>query len=155
MKIFKKLILILLAIIVVAQFFQPEKNEGEYTSLSAFLTETKPSEDVQEILKVACFDCHSNTTRYPWYSNITPINFWMADHVRHGKGDLNFSNWDSYSLKKKEHKMEEVWEEVEEKHMPIDSYKWTHGDARLTDAQIQLVVTWGKQVQENYKSKLN
>lgn len=155
MKILKKLILILLVVALVAQFFQPEKNTGEYTSLTTFLSETKPSNEVEQILKVACFDCHSNTTRYPWYSNITPVNYWMADHVDHGKKELNFSEWQTYSLKRKEHKMEEVWEEVEEKHMPINSYKITHGDADLTDAQIALVVNWAKEVQANYKAQLN
>ena len=107
MKILKKIGLVLLVVFVIAQFFGPEKNEGDVASLQTFISETNPSDDVHKILKKACFDCHSNTTRYPWYSNITPVNFWMADHVKHGKGDLNFSEWSKYSLKKKEHKMEE------------------------------------------------
>ena len=120
---------------MIAQFFQPEKNEGDITSIYSYIlyAETNPSAKVQTILKNACFDCHSNNTRYPWYSKITPVNYWMADHIKVGKKKLNFSKWSEYSLKRKEHKMEELWEEVEEKEMPLNSYTWTHFDAQLTD----------------------
>jgi len=155
MKIVKKILLFLLVVFVIAQFFGPEKNNGEVSSIEAFIVETNPPENVKAILKESCFDCHSNTTRYPWYFNITPVNYWIADHIEHGKDELNFSKWAEYSLKRKEHKMEEVWEEVEKKKMPLDSYTWTHSEANLTDEQIEIVVNWAKQIQANYKQELN
>lgn len=155
MKLVKKILLGLLVIFVIAQFFGPEKNEGDLKSLETFISETKPTDEVHKILKQACFDCHSNVTKYPWYSSITPVNYWMDEHVRDGKKHLNFSAWDSYSLKKKEHKMDELHEEVEEKHMPLDSYTWMHADAQLTQDQIDKVVAWGKQVQASYKAQMN
>ncbi len=155
MKILKKIGWFLLVALLIAQFFSPEKNNGDLTSITAFVQETNPPDNVHEILKTTCFDCHSNFTRYPWYNNITPVNYWMADHVRHGKGEVNFSEWSTYSLKKKEHKMEEVYEEVEEKHMPLESYTWMHSDAKLTDEQIKAVVDWAKSVQSDFKSQLN
>ncbi len=155
MKIVKKIVLFLLVIFVIAQFFGPEKNEGSLTSIEAFVAETNPPENVQKILKESCYDCHTNSTRYPWYFNITPVNYWIADHIEHGKGELNFSKWTDYSLKRKEHKMEEVWEEVKKKEMPVESYTWTHGDAKLSDEQITALVNWAKQVQSNYKTQLN
>lgn len=155
MKIIKKILLFLLVVFVIAQFFGPEKNDGEISSIEAFLTETNPPENVKIILKETCYDCHSNKTRYPWYFNITPVNYWMADHIRHGKGELNFSKWAEYSLKRKEHKMEEVWEEVEKKKMPLESYTWTHSDAELSQEEIEALVNWGKQVQSSYKQQLN
>lgn len=155
MKLVKKILLGLLVIFVIAQFFGPEKNEGDLKSLETFISETKPTDEVHKILKQACFDCHSNVTKYPWYSSITPVNYWMDEHVRDGKKHLNFSAWGSYSLKKKEHKMDELHEEVEEKHMPLDSYTWMHADAKLTQDQIDKVVAWGKQVQASYKAQMN
>ena len=107
MKLLKKILLGLLVVFIIAQFFGPEKNEGAIASVDAFFSETNPPENVKVILKEACFDCHSNFTRYPWYNKITPVNYWLADHVRHGKGDLNFSEWDTYKLKRKDHKMED------------------------------------------------
>lgn len=154
MKIFKKIIIALLVLLVIVQFFQPEKNEGEIVTVEAFIKETKPNDQVHKILKTACFDCHSNSTRYPWYSSITPLNYWLADHVNEGKSELNFSEWTTYSIKRKEHKMKEVWEEVEKGNMPLDSYTWTHADARLSNEEVAQVIEWAKSIQNNYLTQL-
>ncbi|MCT4699095.1 heme-binding domain-containing protein [Tenacibaculum haliotis] len=154
MKILKKIIALIIVVLVVMQFFQPKKNNGELSTVQPFVSETNPPKNLHKILKSACFDCHSNATNYPWYSNITPVNFWMADHVKEGKDELNFSEWKSYSLKRKEHKMEEIWEEVAQLKMPIDSYTWTHFDAKLTEIEIKEVVDWAKNAQSVYKKQL-
>ncbi|GAB7257878.1 heme-binding domain-containing protein [Polaribacter sp. OB-PA-B3] len=155
MKTVKKILVFLLVVFVIAQFFGPEKNDGEMTSVAAFISETNPPEDVKKILETTCYDCHSDKTVYPWYSNITPVNYWLDDHIKDGKKHLNFSKWSSYSLKKKEHKMDELYEEVEKGEMPLDSYTWTHADANLTQEQINAVVAWGKKVQADYKLQMN
>jgi hypothetical protein len=155
MKIIKRIGYILLILLIVAQFFGPDKNDDKLTSLTVFMEETNPPENVKRILETTCFDCHSNTTNYPWYSNITPVNYWMADHVKVGKKKLNFSKWEKYSLKRKEHKFEELHEEVAKKGMPLDSYTWTHSDANLSDEEINEVVTWAKRIQSGYEAKLN
>ena len=149
-KVLKKLALVILVVIIVAQFFGPEKNDGDIATINAFLTDTNPPDDVKLILKTACFDCHSNHTRYPWYNSITPVNYWLADHIRHGKGDFNVSKWDDYSIKKKDHKFEELIEEVKGKHMPLPSYTWAHSDADLTPEQIRAVVDWAKAMRTKY-----
>ena len=154
MKIFKKIVFFLLIILLISQFFGPEKNDGDLATVAAFIEETNPPENVQKILETTCYDCHSAKTRYPWYNNITPINYWLADHVKDGKKHLNFSAWNTYSLKKKEHKMDELHEEVAEKKMPLESYTYTHSEAKLTQEQIDAVVTWGKKVQANYKQQM-
>ncbi len=150
MKVLKKILLLLLVVFVIAQFFGPDKNEGSLESIMAFTNETKPSDQVMMTLKTTCFDCHSNSSRYPWYNNITPVNFWMADHIKEAKGHLNFSEWDSYSVKKKDHKLDEVIEMVEKKEMPLPSYTWTHKDAILSDTQIKELITWAKQTRLGY-----
>lgn len=149
-KLLKKLGLSLLIVFVLAQFFGPEKNQGDITSVDAFLAETKPPEEVKIILKSACFDCHSDVTKYPWYNNITPVNYWLNDHVKDGKKHFDVSKWSDYSLKKKDHKMDELIEEVDEKEMPLPSYTWTHGDADLSPEQIESVVKWAKEVRTRY-----
>ncbi|MBD3862363.1 heme-binding domain-containing protein [Olleya marilimosa] len=150
MKLLKKIGLVLLLVFIVAQFFSPEKNQGNTEDLTAFLNETKPSPEVKTILETTCFDCHSSNTKYPWYDKITPINFWLNEHVEDGKKHLDFSKWSDYSIKRKDHKFEEIAEEVEEKKMPLPSYTWTHGDANLSDAQIKAVVDWVNQVRMGY-----
>ena len=154
MKILKKIVLALLVVFVIMQFFGPEKNEGDLSSVDAFFADTNPPKDVKEILKNTCFDCHSSHTRYPWYNNITPVNYWMADHIEHGSKHFNVSKWADYSIKRKDHKFDELIEMVEDKEMPLPSYTWTHGDAKLTDAQITSVLTWAKQVRIKYALKM-
>lgn len=150
MKILKKIGLLLLIAFVIAQFFSPDRNEGDLASIEAFITETNPPENVKIILKETCFDCHSDVTRYPWYSNITPVNYWMEDHVRHGKGHFNVSKWEGNSIKRKDHKFEELIEMVEAKEMPLNSYTWMHSDAKLSDDEIKAVVDWAKLVRLKY-----
>lgn len=150
MKIVKKILLVLLVVFLIAQFFGPERNEGSMESVNAFLAETKPSEEVKAILTETCFDCHSNHTVYPWYNKITPVNYWLAEHIADGKKHFNVSLWDNYSIKKKDHKFEELIEEVEEKEMPLPSYTYTHRGANLTEAQIKQMVDWGNKVRIGY-----
>ena len=150
MKIIKKTLWFLLIVLIIAQFFGPEKNQGDMASIDTFLSETNPSDEVKMILKETCYDCHSDVTRYPWYNNITPVNYWLNGHVEHGKEELNFSKWSAYSIKRKNHKLEEVIELVESKEMPLPSYTWTHKEAKLTDAQIMAVKEWAEQVRLGY-----
>lgn len=142
--------LVLLVAIIIAQFFGPEKNDGNIASVNAFIADTNPPEDVEIILKNTCFDCHSDHTRYPWYDKITPINYWLADHIDHGKGHFNVSKWNDYSDKKKDHKLDELIEMVEAKEMPLPSYTWMHGDADLSQEEIDAVVSWAKAVRIKY-----
>ena len=150
MKVIKKILLLLLVVLVIAQFFGPEKNEGDMASIDAFLAETNPPEDVKLILKETCYDCHSDVTRYPWYNNITPVNYWLAEHVKDGKKHFNVSKWEGSSLKRKDHKFEELIEMVEDKEMPLNSYTWTHSEAKLSDAQIASVIDWAQKVRIKY-----
>lgn len=150
MKIIKKILWVFLVVFVIAQFFGPDKNEGEINTIDAFLAETNPPEAVKLVLKETCYDCHSDYTRYPWYNNITPVNYWLAEHVKDGKKHFNFSNWEGNSVKRKDHKFEELIEMVEDKEMPLKSYTWTHAEAKLTDAQIASVVDWAKKVRIKY-----
>jgi hypothetical protein len=150
MKIIKKVLLLLLVVFVVAQFFRPEKYSGDISSIEPFLAETNPPESVKLILKENCFDCHSDVTRYPWYNNITPVNYWLKGHIDHGKHHFNISNWIGNSTKRKDRKFEELIEMVEVKDMPLKSYTWMHSGAKLSNKQIQMVVDWAKLVRLKY-----
>lgn len=151
MKIVKKIALILLVVLVGMQFIRPEKNLDKSDHLTVFLTETNPPQKVQLLMKNSCFDCHSNHTVYPWYNNIAPVSYWLADHVNDGKKHLNFSAWQTYDTKKKDHKLEEVIETVESGEMPLREYTWTHEGARLTEAERQAVIEWAEATRVLYR----
>lgn len=150
-----KISIAVLAVLLLAQFLSPEKNEGGLQSVTPFLTDTNPPENVKAILQESCYDCHSNQTRYPAYYNITPVNYWMAHHIEEAKEHLNFSEWDTYSNRKKEHKLEELAEEVEEKEMPLNSYTWTHKEAKLTITQIEALEQWANMARVKYQLQSN
>ena len=154
MKWIKRFLILALIAFVVMQFIRPEKNNGGYESLNTFLEETKPTPAVAATLKAACYDCHSNQTRYPWYNNIAPVSYWLADHVKDGTKHLNFSKWSTYSVKRKDHKLEEVAEEVEKGEMPLDEYTWTHGEAKLSDQQIKELILWVQAARLQYGPEL-
>jgi len=113
MKILKKILLALLVIFIGLQFYRPAKNDAEYRDITAFENETKPSQEVLVTLQSKCYDCHSNKTTYPWYAQIAPVSLWINHHVEEGNEHFNVSQWNSYSNKKKDHKLEELIEEVE------------------------------------------
>ena len=146
----KKILISLLLVFIIAQFFGPNKNNSDISTYDNFIAETQPSEEVLGILETACLDCHSNRTQYPWYNNITPVNYWMAKHVKEGKKHFNISKWDVYSDEIKDHKIDEVQEMIEENTMPLPSYTWTHKEAILTKEQKELLDTWAKKTRSRY-----
>lgn len=137
-----KILLIGLIILVGIQFIPVQPNYSETFSKDDIIEATKAPTDIAIMLKSSCYDCHSNHTRYPWYDQIAPVSWWVASHIRDAKEELNFSEWDNYSPKKKKHKLEEIIEETEEGEMPLRSYLWTHGDAKLSKEQINQLKTW-------------
>ncbi|MCL6218828.1 heme-binding domain-containing protein [Zunongwangia pacifica] len=136
-------------VIVALQFFKPSKNISKEISNNDILKVEDLPRDISRILMTSCYDCHSNNTKYPWYSEITPVNFFLDSHVKDGKKHLNFSEWAKLSTEKKAHKVEEIGEEVERGKMPLDSYVWLHEEAKITEAQKQLLLDWVR----NYEPK--
>ena len=101
-------------------------------------------DDVRMVLENSCYDCHSNLTEWPWYSRVAPVSWLVYKDVKEGRDELNFSEWGEYSVRRRNHKLEEIAEEVEEKHMPLDSYTWGHAEAKLSDEQREMLEEWAK-----------
>ena len=149
MKLYKKIAWGLLAALVVIQFFRIDKTNPPYDSKNDFISLTNPPENVKSLLKAACYDCHSNESIYPWYTNIAPISFWIKGHINNGRKHLNFSEWGTYNDNRKDHKMEECVEYVGEAWMPLSSYTWVHSDARLSDEDRNRLVTYFESLRKN------
>ena len=138
----KRVLLVLLLVFVVIQFFRIDRTNPEVVKNNDLIAMTNPSEEVETILRSACYDCHSNETEYPWYSNVAPVSWWLKHHIDEGREHLNFSEWGTYPEKKRNHKLDECAEEVEEGEMPLPSYTWTHSNAKLSSEQIDLMEDW-------------
>ncbi|WP_298533290.1 heme-binding domain-containing protein [uncultured Algibacter sp.] len=148
MKIVKKVCVGLLIVLALLQFYRPEKNNAETRDITAFEKEMKPGAEITAILEANCYDCHSNKTVYPWYAEVAPISIWIDHHVEDGVKHFNVSNWNSYTNKKKDHKLEELIEEVEEGKMPLDSYTWLHGT--MSTSEKEALLAWAKKARESY-----
>jgi Haem-binding domain len=138
----KKVLLIILILIIAAQFIQPPHNSGVAAAETDITHVVQVPDTVLALLKHSCYDCHSNHTDYPWYSKITPVNWWLNNHVNEGKAHLNFSTFSTYEPKKMDKKLDESAELIEKGAMPIHSYTWIHKTAVLNEAQRKLLVDW-------------
>ncbi len=153
MKIFKRILLVLLVVLILIQFFRPQRNISASPSPADISTIYPVPANVGSILKKACYDCHSNNTNYPWYANVQPIAWWLNDHVEEGKRGLNFSEFASYRLRKQYHKLEEVIDEVKKGDMPLQSYTLIHADARLTAEDRNALTNWADAIRDTMQAK--
>jgi len=153
-KIFKTIFLLLLAAFIVIQFFRPAKNiaSGPEAYAKDISTVHAVPADVQQILKKACNDCHSNNTEYPRYNNIQPVAWWLANHIKEGKNELNFSEFASYSLRRQYGKLDKLNNEVKEGGMPLSSYTIIHRSAKLNDTEKLAIANWTTSLRDSMKA---
>lgn len=141
-RIFKIVALILFAGFLAAQFVRPDRTNPPIVEAGTLEYSAQVPDDVKAILTRSCNDCHANTTVYPWYSNVTPFNFFLAHHIEDGRRQLNFSVWNTYETSRKRRKLGEICEQVEERLMPLPSYLWIHRDARLSENDVKILCEW-------------
>lgn len=142
---------VLLAALIVIQFFRPAKNNSG--DLTNDITKKYPvPESVQSIIKTSCYDCHSNNTAYPWYAQIQPVAWWLADHIKEGKGELNFNNFTTRKIAIQNKKFNEIIEQVKEGEMPLSSYTLIHRNAILSDVQKKDLMDWAGAMMDTLKA---
>lgn len=151
-KFFKILFIVLLIAFIVIQFFRPEKNRAEGISPHDISTLYPVPDSIQSILKVACNDCHTNNTRYPWYAEVQPVAWWLDEHIRDGKRELNFSEFTSYRIRKQYVKLDQTIKLVKKNAMPLASYTWIHKDAILTDREKYALTGWASSIRDSIKA---
>ncbi|MBF5026671.1 heme-binding domain-containing protein [Planobacterium sp. GCR5] len=126
------LAVLVVAIVLVIQFIPVERNVSTVAPGQSFEKTEKVPANVAAILKVSCYDCHSNNTRYPWYSELQPGAWFMARHIKKGKEELNFDEFNNYSKRRKKAKIRSIISQIEKDEMPLKSYRMMHGNARLS-----------------------
>lgn len=137
-------LVVLLILFIGLQFFAPEKNIYDEVPPTDIAKVEDLPQPVMNILVESCYDCHSNNTAYPWYNNISPVNLFLDKHVQDGKKHLNFSDWGNYPEKRKKHKIKEIGELVEAGEMPLESYLWIHAEAKLSNKEKSVLLSWVK-----------
>jgi len=138
----RRIFYILILGFIILQIFQPEKNLGERDVPEDLFNTLSVDKDVRDILETSCYDCHSNSTNYPWYSNVSPVSIFLNKHIVDGKNELNFSEWGNYSDRDKISRLVDIYEAIESGGMPLQSYLIIHKDAELNDEDVDKVLTW-------------
>jgi len=138
-----RIVAIAFAVIILGlQFVRPDQTNPPTVEAETLEASSTVPENIAAILKRSCSDCHTNSTNYPWYAQITPANWFLDDHVQQGRSQLNFSVWATYTPQQKAKKLDEVCEQIEAKDMPLPSYLWLHRDAVLTADDSKALCDW-------------
>ncbi len=154
MKSIKKILLALLVILIIIQFVQPVRNKGGLAMPNDISKVIDMPNNVQGILKKACYDCHSNNTNYPWYTNIQPLHWFMNYHIQSGKEELNFNEFSSYTPRRQQNKLRAIENSLRDGTMPLSSYTLIHRNAILNEAEKTLIIKWVQDSKDSLNKKL-
>jgi hypothetical protein len=141
-KALKIIVIVLATVFVIAQFIRPARTVPPENPAETLEASTQVPADVEAILVRSCVDCHSNRTTYPWYSNISPVSWFLADHINEGRRELNISTWNTTDAKRKFRKLDKICQEVQDGEMPLPSYLWIHWDAELSQNDVNTLCAW-------------
>jgi hypothetical protein len=150
----KKLLTVLLVAFIIIQFFPIDKTNPAPTPGMDFLRIKNTSPEIAKIINSSCYDCHSNETKYPWYSNFAPASWFLQNHIKEGRKHLNFSTFAMYEPKIQAHKLQECIEMLEKKEMPLESYFIGHQEAKLTDEQRKILIDYFKREKKETERKM-
>ena len=149
MKILKIIAIIALVGFVGIQFIPTERNQSYTVPETDFMLVHNVPETIQKKLQVSCYDCHSNNTQYPWYNKIQPAAWFLEDHIKEGKAELNFNEWDSLSSRRKSSKLRSIIKQIESGEMPLDSYTLIHSEAIYSKAEEEELINFISKLKDN------
>lgn len=152
-KILKVAAIVLFVSFLAIQFVRPDQTNPVVNAAETLEATTETPENVKGILERSCNDCHTNATVYPWYSKISPFNWFLANHINEGRRELNFSVWSSYENSRKRRKLDAVCEQVSDGEMPLPSYLWIHRSAHLSPEDIKILCDWSDAEREKLAQK--
>lgn len=139
---FKRIGVLLLMVFIGIQFLPTTRNESDDVLSTDFIKFFNPPEEINNLLKTSCYDCHSNNTEYPWYNKIQPVSWFLEGHIDEAKEELNFSEFGAYSNRKKNSKLKSVISQIKDDEMPLSSYTLLHKDATLSESDKVLLEQW-------------
>jgi hypothetical protein len=144
-----KWLLILVAVSFIgAQFYRPAKTNPAIDPSMTLEARMPPSPQVAQILDRSCKDCHSNETRWPWYSHVAPFSWFVIDHVNKGRVDLNMSEWARYEKAEAANQLRNMCREARSGVMPLESYTMIHRGAVMSQDDIKVLCDWANAERE-------
>ncbi len=145
----KKVLIVLAVAFIIIQFFRIDKTNPPVNEGMDFLKIKNTPENIATVIRTSCYDCHSNETVYPWYSNVQPVAWFLKSHIDDGRKHLNFSTFSTYEPKKQAHKLEEAVEMIEQDKMPLESYILGHPEAKLSPENKTMLIQYFKKIQQD------
>ena len=145
----KRLVLVLACGFVLAQFSRPARTNPVADNSRAIEAHLRVPPEVKAIFARACDDCHSNRTRWPWYSEVAPVSWWLTDHVRDGRRHLNFSDWARLTPGEADQMLGEICRLSKINAMPMASYTLMHRDAVLSPQDVGTLCAWAHDEQQH------
>ncbi len=142
MSLFKKALPFLLIAFVGIQFIPTTRNQSNEVLETDFFKTFDAPNNIQQLIKNSCYDCHSSNTNYPWYNKIQPVSWLLEYHVKKGKKDLNFSEFGGYSKRRQKSKLKSIKSQIEKNEMPLSSYTFIHRDVKLSKNDKVLIYNW-------------
>jgi hypothetical protein len=130
----KAVLLVVAAVFVICQFIRIDKQNPP------IISDIPADSTAKSILKQACYDCHSNETKWPWYSNVAPVSWLISNDVKEGRKHLNFSEWGSYSSEKQLSKLDDIRDELRQGEMPLWYYSLMHPRARIKQNEREKII---------------
>lgn len=108
----------------------------------ALLSGAQVEPSIMEILDRSCLDCHSDATRYPWYSYVAPVSLLINEDVKRGRERLNLSRWHEYSPIRQQRALSEIANQIRDGGMPLEIYVLLHPSAKLSRSDADAVFKW-------------
>lgn len=135
------------------QFIQPVTNTSVTLLPNDITKMINIPADVLTIFKNSCYNCHSNNTRYPWYISLQPVGWILADHIKKGKENLNFSEFGSYSQRKQANKLRAIETSIKEGFMPLPAYETMHPTSKLSKEDKKIIIDWAVHNKDSLMTK--
>jgi cytochrome c551/c552 len=147
-KIAKWFTLVLVGLLLVAQFIRPARTNPPVDESQTIFARTQMTPQVAAILDRSCRDCHSNKTVWPWYTQVAPMSWWLANHVNEGRQNLNLSEWAKLNSDRQDRKLRQICDQVQDGVMPLSSYTPMHPQAKLSDQDKKALCDWTDEERE-------
>lgn len=138
----------ILILLIGAQLVPANRTNPPSRPDASLLAQKSMSPSVRAILERSCRDCHSNDTRWPWYSHVAPVSWFLLHHINGGRDRMNYSEWTSYDSDDQDKFLGDMCTLTRKGRMPLPSYLWVHRDARLSDADIKTLCAWSDKMRD-------
>lgn len=142
LKILKWLMLVVAVLFVGIQFKRPARTNPPIDESQTINAHTQMTPQVAQIIDRSCSDCHTNKTAWPWYTNVSPVSWFVVDHVDEGRGDMNLSEWGKYDQRRRGRRLQQMCDLVKDGAMPLSSYTPLHPGSKPSAGDIKVLCEW-------------